>query len=146
MIRRRTDGDRGTKEGPNKATFWTDTEGESPIDRLSERRVVLVQETVQRPQDKSILVALEGTMRKRYAFFRDKRDRGQGRICGHDSRKKKMKEKWMHMLKLGPCSPIYLFRLYSTSIHYWTHAYYWTKRKKTKPTWLQKGLGRKKPS
>ena len=55
--------------------------------------MVLVQETAQRPQDKSILVAVQGTMGKWYAFFRDKRDRGQRRICGHDSRKKKTKEK-----------------------------------------------------
>ena len=55
--------------------------------------MVLVQETAQRPQDKSILVAVQGTMGKWYAFFRDKRDRGQRRICGHDSRKKKKERK-----------------------------------------------------
>lgn len=50
--------------------------------------MVLVEEIAQRPGDKSIPAAVQETMEKWHVSLRDKRDRGQGRICGHDSRKK----------------------------------------------------------
>lgn len=81
------------KRGPTKQHFERKVREKALQTDYQREEQVLVQETAQRPQDESILVAVEGTMRKWYAFFRDKRDRGQGRICGHDSRKKKMKEK-----------------------------------------------------
>lgn len=76
------------RRGLTKQPFERKEVREKALQTLSEGRVVLVQETAQRPQDKSILVAVQGTMGKWCAFFRDKRDRGQGRICGHDSREK----------------------------------------------------------
>lgn len=53
------------------------------------------QETAQRPWDKSIPAAVQGTMGKWRVSLRDKRDREQGRICGMVVEKKWKKNEWI---------------------------------------------------